>query len=212
MPGSSMYHCNFSMVRQMGAGGIWTHHAMLHAYTLQHPASSHPSSCPDASPPAIGWKPRSGDISVLSSLAEQAADSSSVTSRWILHLFHAHPPGLWALQLRPRAAATSSLSPQMMELVAMSCLALNPLVTIKALPGVPYPPILARCMDFQPCTLSRCPTVNQRTPDLHRGQLCISPPTERSAHAPRCPGHGRRLHSPVHLFLHVRGVTAAIVG
>lgn len=53
----------------------------------------------------------------------------------------------------------------MIELVAMSCLDLNPLVTIKALPGVPY-----------------------------------------------CPGHGRHPHSPVYLFLHVRGVTAAIVG
>lgn len=89
------------------------------------------------------------------------AHSGSLTSHWILHLFHGHPPGLWILQLRPRAAGTSSLSLQIIELVAMSCLALNPLVTIKVLPGVPSPLILARCMEFQPCTLSGCPTMNQ---------------------------------------------------
>lgn len=56
-----------------------------------------------------------------SSLAEHAAHSGSLTSHWILHLFHAHPPGMWTLQLRPRAAGTSSLSPQIMEPPSCYC-------------------------------------------------------------------------------------------
>lgn len=53
--------------------------------------------------------------------------------------------------------------------------------------------------------------VSSRIPGLHRGQLCIPQRELHMLHAAWVHTRGHGPHAPVHLFLHVRGVTAAVV-